>query len=63
MKLKKTNHSGIRSHLNRLFTIAKKKAQTPDEYRALDKQERDASKRLLDEMIYGEDDGEWIRRV
>jgi hypothetical protein len=63
MKPKKPNHSGIRSYLNRLFTIAKKKAQTPDEYRAIDKQESDASKRLLDEMIHGDDDGEWIRRA
>ena len=63
MKPKKPNHSGIRSYLNRLFTIAKKKAQTPDEYRALDKQESDASKQLLDELIRGNDDGEWIRKV
>jgi hypothetical protein len=57
------SYSDLRSLLNRLFTAAKKEARTPQEYRAIDELERDASRRLLNEMIHGDDDGEWIRRV
>jgi hypothetical protein len=57
------SYSDLRSLLNRLFGAAKREAQTPQEYRALDEQERDASRRLLNEMIHGDDDGEWIRHA
>jgi hypothetical protein len=53
----------IRRKLNEIFTRAKKEARTPEEYRAIDAQESDASKRLLNEMMHGDDDGEWIRRA
>jgi hypothetical protein len=60
---KPVNYSALRSLLNRIFGDAKREAQNPQEYRAIDEQERDASRRLLNEMIQCDDDGEWIRRV
>jgi hypothetical protein len=60
---KPASYSAIRQLLNRIFSAAKREAQTPQEYRALDEQERDASRLLLNEMIHGDDDGEWIRRA
>jgi hypothetical protein len=63
MTSEKPSHSAIRSLLNRFFTAAKKEAQTPQEYLAIEEQERDAGRRLLHEMIHGDDDGEWIRRA
>lgn len=61
---KPASYSAIRALLNRIFSTAKREAPTPQEYRAIDEQERDASKLLLDEMIRGElDDGDWIRRA
>jgi len=53
----------IRAVQNRIFGDSEREAQTPQEYRALDEQERDASRRLLNEMMHGDDDGEWIRRA
>jgi hypothetical protein len=63
MKTKEPGHSDIRAFLNRLFTRAKKEARTPQELIALKEQESEASKLLLDEMIHGDDDGEWISRA
>jgi len=60
---KPVNYSALRSLLNRIFGDAKKEARTPEEYRAIDEQERDASRLLLDELIHGNDDGEWIRHA
>jgi hypothetical protein len=60
---KPLSFSAVRAVLNCVFSVAKKQAQTPPEYRALDEQERDASKRLLNEMMHGDDDSEWIRRM
>ena len=60
---KPVSYSAIRAVLNRVFTRAKKEARTPQEYRAIDEQEHDASNRLLNEMMHGDDDGEWIRRA
>jgi hypothetical protein len=60
-KPRKPTIEQLRAGLNRLFTIAKKLAETPEDYRALDRQESEASKQLLNELIRGDDDGEWIR--
>jgi hypothetical protein len=39
---KPDSYSSIRALLNRVSTAAKREAQTPQEYRAIDEQERDA---------------------
>jgi hypothetical protein len=62
-KPRKPTIEQLRSGLNRLFTVARRLAETPEDLKALDKRESDASKHLLNELIHGNDDGEWIRRV
>jgi hypothetical protein len=55
--------SEFRSQLNRLFTLARRLAETPEDLKALNEEESRASKLLLDKLIHGDDDGEWIRRA
>jgi hypothetical protein len=55
--------SQLRAALNRLFTLARKLAETPEDLKALNERESAASIQLLKELIHGDDDGEWIRRA
>lgn len=62
--MKKLTVSEFRSQLNRLFTIARRLAKTPEDLKALNEREREAAQRYgLNELLrreFGED--EWIRR-
>ena len=49
----------LRSGLNRLFTLARRLAETPEDLKALNERESQASKHLLDKLIRSNDDGEW----
>ena len=57
------SYADLRALLSRMFAHAKQEAQTLEQYRAIDKEECRTSRKLLEEMIQGDDDGEWIRRV
>jgi hypothetical protein len=61
--MKKLTVSEFRSQLNRLFTLARRLAETREDLAALNERESAASKQLLDKLIRGDDDGEWIRRA
>jgi hypothetical protein len=62
--MKKLTISEFRSQLNRLFTVAKRLAQTPEDLRALHEREREAAQRHgLNELLRQEfGDDEWIKR-
>jgi hypothetical protein len=62
--MKKLTVSEFRSQLNRLFTLARRLAKTPEDLQALNEREREAAQRHgLNELLrreFGED--EWTRR-
>ena len=53
----------LRSSLNTLFTRARRLVETPEDLKALNERKRTASNQLLEKLIRGDDDGEWIWRA